>query len=306
MFATGFNAKFISENGIGPGARIKIVRSGDVIPYIAQVITPALDWAKPTISWKWVGQVDITPTDMAHAPEFLNKQLLHFFTTLGVDGIRAGTLDKLIGAGFDSINLILDLEVANLLDVAGFQITSATKLVDNIKEFVLDKEHPLPVLMTASNLFPGFGIKKLEPLVVTLDIRKILTNTITKTDVLAIPGFSDVSASKFMDTLPAFINWLAEHPQLRVANPKKPANKSATPTRQTPVTGKVIVFTGFRDKDMADKLAGMGSVIVDSISTSTNIIVAKDPDASSSKLDKARERGITIMGIPAFKAFAGL
>lgn len=305
MFATGFNAKFISENGIGPGARIKIVRSGDVIPYIAQVITPAPDWAKPAIAWKWTSQVDIMPTDMAHAPEFLNKQLLHFFTTLDVDGIRAGTLDKLISAGFDSINLILDLEVANLLDVAGFQITSATKLVDNIREFVLDKEHPLPVLMTASNLFPGFGIKKLEPLVIKLDIRKILTNAITKADVLDIPGFSDVSASKFMDTLPAFINWLSEHPQLRIAKPK-PANKSTTPARQTPVTGKVIVFTGFRDKDMGDKLSEMGATIGDSISTSTNIIVAKDPDASSSKLDKARERGIPIMGIPAFKAFTGL
>lgn len=305
MFATGFNAKFISENGIGPGARIKIVRSGDVIPYIAQVITPAPDWAKPDITWKWASQVDITPTDMAHAPEFLNKQLLHFFTTLGADGIRAGTLDKLIGAGFDSINLILDLEVTNLLDVAGFQITSASKLVDNIREFVLDKAHPLPVLMTASNLFPGFGIKKLEPLVTMLDIRKILTNTITKADVLDIPGFSDVSTSKFMDTLPAFINWLAEHPRLRVDKPK-PANKSTTPARQTPVTSKVIVFTGFRDKDMADKLAGMGATIGDSISTNTNIIVAKDPDASSSKLDKARERGIPIMNVAAFKVFAGI
>lgn len=307
MFATGFNAKFIADNGIGPGARIKIVRSGDVIPYIAQVITPAPDWAKPTIAWKWVegSQIDIQPVDMAHAPDFLNKQLLHFFTTMGVDGIRAGTLDKLIGAGFDSINLILDLEVANLLDVAGFQITSATKLVNNIKEFVLDKPHPLEVLMTASNLFPGFGIKKLEPLVTQLGISKILTNTITKSAVLSVPGFSDVSASKFQDILPDFIAWLAEHPRLRVAVPKT-VTKVTTAAKQTPVTGKIIVFTGFRDKDMADKLTGMGATIADSITSSTNIIVAKDPDASSSKLDKARERGIPIMDILAFKVFAGL
>jgi len=38
--ATGFNAKFIKENGIGPGAIVKITRSGDVIPLILSVIEP--------------------------------------------------------------------------------------------------------------------------------------------------------------------------------------------------------------------------------------------------------------------------
>lgn len=38
QYATGFNAKFIRDNKIGPGAIIKIIRSGDVIPYIIGVI----------------------------------------------------------------------------------------------------------------------------------------------------------------------------------------------------------------------------------------------------------------------------
>lgn len=38
--ATGFNAKFIAENGIGPGAKITITRSGDVIPLILNVVEP--------------------------------------------------------------------------------------------------------------------------------------------------------------------------------------------------------------------------------------------------------------------------
>lgn len=39
-FATGFNAKFIYENKVGPGAKVRITRSGDVIPYITDVIEP--------------------------------------------------------------------------------------------------------------------------------------------------------------------------------------------------------------------------------------------------------------------------
>jgi NAD-dependent DNA ligase len=38
--ATGFNAKFIRDNKIGPGAKIRITRSGDVIPLILEVVEP--------------------------------------------------------------------------------------------------------------------------------------------------------------------------------------------------------------------------------------------------------------------------
>jgi NAD-dependent DNA ligase len=37
---TGFNAKFIYENKIGPGAKINITRSGDVIPFCTGVVSP--------------------------------------------------------------------------------------------------------------------------------------------------------------------------------------------------------------------------------------------------------------------------
>lgn len=39
-YATGHNAKFIRDNKIGPGAKIHIVRSGQVIPYIVKTVSP--------------------------------------------------------------------------------------------------------------------------------------------------------------------------------------------------------------------------------------------------------------------------
>lgn len=39
-YATGFNGKFIYDNQIGPGAKVKITRAGDVIPQILEVISP--------------------------------------------------------------------------------------------------------------------------------------------------------------------------------------------------------------------------------------------------------------------------
>jgi len=39
-FASGFNAAFIRDKGIGPGAIVKITRAGDVIPTILETISP--------------------------------------------------------------------------------------------------------------------------------------------------------------------------------------------------------------------------------------------------------------------------
>ena len=38
---TGHNAKYIVENGIGPGAIVLVKRAGDVVPNIHQVLKPA-------------------------------------------------------------------------------------------------------------------------------------------------------------------------------------------------------------------------------------------------------------------------
>lgn len=302
MFATGFNAKFIKDKGIGPGAKIKIVRSGDVIPYIEDVITPA-EWSQPDISWSWTsGGIDIQPTNLSETPDYINKNLLQFFNTLGVEGLQSGTLDKLIAAGFDTLELILSIQVSNLLDVSGFQIRSAQKLVDNIHKFVLSKEHPLQVLMVASNIFPGFGIKKLDALVVGInDNTALLTNTVTITQISNISGFSDTSSINFLKNLPEFIQWLSDHRMLHIA----PLSHSESVVQIKPyvtsnIIDKIIVFTGFRDKALEDKIKRLGGKVVDNITSTTDIIIAKDPMSSSSKLQKARERGISILSVDEF------
>ena len=50
--ATGFNAKFIHDNGIGPGAQVQITRSGDVIPFIQEVTLPTTA-QMPSVGWTW-------------------------------------------------------------------------------------------------------------------------------------------------------------------------------------------------------------------------------------------------------------
>ena len=51
--ATAFNAKYIKDNNLGPGAVVNIIRSGDVIPYIMEVVEPAKKADMPDIPYEW-------------------------------------------------------------------------------------------------------------------------------------------------------------------------------------------------------------------------------------------------------------
>ena len=59
-YTTGFNAKYIKDNLIGVGSKLKMIRSGDVIPYIMEVLSPSSNGKalflklKPNIKYKWI------------------------------------------------------------------------------------------------------------------------------------------------------------------------------------------------------------------------------------------------------------
>jgi NAD-dependent DNA ligase len=323
-YATGFNAKFIRDNNLGPGAQIHVIKSGDVIPYILDVLKPASSgrWQEPDIAFDWVeGGIDIRPRNLADAPEMVNRVLLHFFDTLGVDGLKAGTLDKLINAGYNSVNLILALHPESLLTIPGFQVKSAQKLVDNIRTGVLDKEHRLSVIMTAANLWPGFGVKRFDLVCAAIPQQRLLGQQkpeISKQELVAIDGFSDKTADAFLDGLPKFRAWLAEHPKLRLINPLVVAQAQAVQQQQAEqqqaaatglladLRGKKIVFTGFRDASLEAKLTSYGITLQSGVNKTTALVVAANPDETGSKLDKARELGIRIIGAAQFKTEIGI
>ena len=60
--ATGYNAKWIVENNIGPGANVILIKSGDIIPKIIRVTRKAKSPQLPPgegDTWEWGDGVDI-------------------------------------------------------------------------------------------------------------------------------------------------------------------------------------------------------------------------------------------------------
>ena len=65
--------------------------------------------------------------------------------------------------------------------------------------------------------------------------------------------------------------------------------------------GKNIVITGFRDKDLENKLKDVGANISSSISKNTFVVVIKSLDEITGKVEKAKEKNIPIMELEKFK-----
>ena len=120
-------------------------------------------------------------------------------------------------------------------------------------------------------------------------------------------GFDIKTTTKIVDNLGEFIKYLDKFlklkPNLLEKNKKIISNldvksKESSELEQYDLTkfkGKIIVFTGFRPKDIILELEKKGSKITDSISKNTNFLIAMDPNEKSNKITKAKELDIKIL-----------
>ena len=294
-FATGFNGAFINDNKIGVGALIELIRSGDVIPYIRKVIVPA-DVAKmPNVPYKWNDtHVDIMLEDIESNETVKEKVLTGFFRGIGVEGLSAGNIARIIEAGYDSVPAILNMDVSNFLEVEGFKEKMATKLHDGIAEKV--EAASLVTIMSASNIFGrGFSEKKLELIMDAYPTVLLSSESNTKkiAKITQIKGMAVKSAEAFIERIPDFIQFIKDAGLVKKLTPEKKKEVDAS----NPLFGKSIVMTGFRDADLQNRLKEVGAKLGSSVSKNTFILLVKDSLAGedTGKAAEARKLGIQIM-----------
>jgi hypothetical protein len=66
--------------------------------------------------------------------------------------------------------------------------------------------------------------------------------------------------------------------------------------------GKKIVFSGFRNQVLKDRIEKAGGKVTSAVSSLTNILVVKNKDATSSKVEDAQQKGIVIHDVESFIA----
>lgn len=335
--ATGFNAEFIQTNKIGPGARILITRSGDVIPYILKVLVSASSGQLPShMDYEWTASgKDIVVKNKDNSSEVGLKRLESFFDKLNIKGVGPASVKAIFDAGFTTIESVLALNEDKVASINGLK--NKKQILKNLQDALLSIE--CITLMDASHAFGrGFGERKLRTIV--NGIPAIMNNMYIPTleELLNIDGVSTITAQQFLKGLQEYRKFYKQI-QLKchdtskkkvVMNVSKTTNVSKVskrssvpnisnvpnilnvpnvqnvPKNSTSFQNEVIVFTGFRNKGWERLIEDNGGKVASSLSSKTTLLVSynsiniNDPKLSS-KIKQAIEKGIKIISKDEFE-----
>jgi DNA ligase (NAD+) len=304
--ATANNAKFVVDNILGPGAEIELIRSGDVIPKVQKVLKIAIDGipSMPEYKWTWnETNVDITINNIHSNSDVLIKNIYHFFSTLNTHGLGEKKVEKLVNHGLNSIIQILEADNETFINIEGFAERSALNLVVSIKKALTNIS--LSKLMAASNkLGIGIGEEKMKHVLsvypnLIIDYKK-WSKTEFINNLIQINGWEKKTATLLVNNFDDFINFynlIKKYITLEIT--KETINNSlSTHKNNNILIGKIIVFTGFRDKILQEKMELNGIIIGTTITKKTNYLIVKDQtmiDNPTEKVKKAQELKIIII-----------
>lgn len=301
--ATGYNARYIAESLLGPGSRIVVIRSGDVIPTITKVLStaskqPSLPPGEGTV-WDWnETRVDIRLCESSASTEV--QQLYHFVEKIGTKGVGPALVQRFYDAGKTTLPSIYAMSPADIAGIDGFQETSAANAHAALHTAL--RAAPVPLLMAASStLGRGMGERKLNTIIAA--IPRLADPAIrlvpSASELIAIPGIEQRTATPLQAGLPKF--WALYDELQAFMGPRQQQRAVAQPDAPHLVgpgflSNEVFVFTGFRDKDLEARIVAAGGTVAPSLTAKvTRVIIKNEAGRDSTKARNAEAKGIPLV-----------
>ncbi|QJT70883.1 DNA ligase [Vibrio phage vB_VcorM_GR7B] len=283
--ATGHNAKYILDNKIGKGSTIEVIRSGDVIPYVMSVIKGNKKADMPDLDYTWTTnedgeEVHIVSTSKTDVQ--IIKELTHFISTMGVEGIKHGTLAKLVEEGYSNIFKFLKIKESNLIKIDGF----GTSKVKDVRRAIEELKHgDIVDYMVASALFGrGMGDTKLRDAVLCLgDPMELSPKDTELVERLKANGGWNKTAQTFVDGLKPFQKFMKKliKSGIEYHMPEEPEEVEVN--EDGCMSGQHVTLTSFRNPELVEWITQEGGT-VGNLSGKTTMLVYKD-GATNKKID---------------------
>lgn len=298
---TGNNADFIVKNKIGKGAIIKLIKGGEIIPKIEEVLKPAKEGELPAdIDYKWNETHKEIIIKNFDTDEIKLKRIVIFFKSIGVENIGEGIYKKLYNNGYDTILKICKIQVSDLIKLDGIKDKSANNIYNNL-HLIIDNEISIIKIIVGSCIYEGIGdkilIKILKKYPKLFDINETLE--INKDDLNEIDSIQDKTSIKILYYLEDIKEFIKKLDYLKIKSYKNRIKLKSKKNKKLFIN-KHIVLTGFRDKNIINFIENNSGIIQSSVNKKTNLLVCKDNNKSSKK-DKAIELGIEILLLDEFK-----
>lgn len=298
---TSHNAKYIFDNSVGPGAVFTLVRSGGVIPYIKGFIKGAKKPQMPdNISWSWnFSGVDIITDEYSEDQKV--KELVKFFTELGIEHLAIQNVKKLIAANIDTIPKIVNVTQQRLTHVENFKDTMIKKIHKSIHEKLSIVS--LPNFMVATNIFGhGLGkrllgkVFKTHPDIVFKYIE--MNENDFRILMLDVEDFGEERTNQFIDSMEPFLELFSKLP-----NSLQDRLISDTTFVQENTSDKFLnrtfVFSGPRSKEWETMIENGGGKIGSSVSSKTFAVISTTDEIEKGTNSKIK----TAKSLPNCKVF---
>lgn len=215
----------------------------------------------------------------------ITGKIQNYIEKMDIKGIKENTINTLVDEGvWKSIVSLYKTSEKKILTVKGFKEKSAQNIVKSInsKRKVYDWE------VLGSLGIDLFSRSRAKDICKLYNIEEL--KSITLSELTNIEGVADKIAEsivKGMKKNSKLLDKLSEC--LEIVSYKDEINKN-----KSSISLK-IVFTGYRDKDVQNKLELLGHKVTGSVSKNTNLVVAKDKNSSSSKIKTAKDLGIEVI-----------
>jgi NAD-dependent DNA ligase len=294
---SGHNAKYIKTHILGKGSKVNIIRSGDTIPYIENVLSNS-DNNKPEfpndIEWEW----DNTNTHIQISNDinyqYKIKNIYHFFKTIKVEKLGIKNIMKLYNNGFDNIEKIINLTYDNLVNIDGYQSKSSNDLLNSIKTSINNVN--IETLMVASNkLGNGIGGKKINQILKKYPniIELYNNNTIEYMHelLMSIDGWAEKTVELFINNLKSFIIFYNNIKKYITIKDNLKEN-----IKNTISTTILVSISGWRpNKDVINIFNYNNIQIIENINKNVNFLIVKNTNTNTTKIKFAKKNNIKIV-----------
>lgn len=282
-FATGFNAKFISDNKINEGTEIEITRSGDVIPYITKILTPSESPSLPdAFEWEWNETgVDAVLKDVDGNREVQFQRVLDFFVQLEVPQLKESNMRELFNTGLDTVGKVVNADYNVFTSVIGRE--NGDKIYHGIND-KLSAIYPAALAGASLCFGRGVGERKIRPVFEMYPNFKDWNVE----DLVKVKGIAVKSAESIMAGVLKYEEFLKSIEGKYSFNSVEPPKASNSDYKDF-----VVVFTEVRDSEMEKKIVDGGGKIGSSVSKKTTHLIRKEDSTNTTKSKKAIDLGIS-------------
>lgn len=273
----GHNAKTILERQIGPGAFIKIVRSGKVIPYIVDVLIPSNNVVIPEGIWKGTDVYTLVRSGSNINPAQQIRNIVELFQKIGVKNINTRTIEKLyydckLKTFFDIINATPE-SISKCYPIGKKQNKNIIEELDKVKQ----KPIQASILVSASGVLgQGIGEQK-----TSLLLKNFGYSTVpTLEELMKLEGFAKKTAEQIIKNFPVMKEFVetCKNNGLKVVINYKNSNRP------------IICLSGFRDETLEETFE-----VKTNLTRDVQYLVVLSLDDDTEKMKKAKEYGIEII-----------